>query len=189
MKRKIAACLAVLFVLTALVPAHAYEQRTETLHYRGISILLDGAYLTPRDVTGAEVNPFILSGTTYLPLRAVASALGLEVDWEQETQTIYLRSGGEKQTAAGHANTAAAYTAQAVLKYPGIRIILDGRVLVPRDVNGTAVDPFVIDGTTYLPIRAVASALGLAVDWDDATLTVLLSRDLILEPYEERTIP
>ena len=175
MKRKIAACLAVLFVLTALVSAHAYEQRTETLHYRGISILLDGAYLTPRDVTGAEVNPFILSGTTYLPLRAVASALGLEVDWEQETQTIYLRSGGEKQTAAGHANTAAAYTAKATLRYPGIRIILDGRVLVPRDVNGTAVDPFVIDGTTYLPIRAVASALGLEVDWDDATLTVLLT--------------
>jgi hypothetical protein len=31
-----------------------------------------------------------------------------------------------------------------------------------------------VDGTTYLPVRAVASALGLAVEWDGETNTVRL---------------
>ena len=174
-KKVIAALLAACLILAVTVPAAAYETKKATLYYRGISIMLDGAYLTPRDVNGTVVNPFIIDGTTYLPVRAVASALGLGVGWEQDTQTIYLTSGGAPQAVSGSRNTAAAYTAGATLKYPGIRIILDGRVLVPKDVNGTAVDPFVIDGTTYLPIRAVSSALGLDVDWDNDSLTVLLT--------------
>ncbi len=174
-KRIIAALLAACLILAVTVPAAAYETRSATLDYSGISIKLDGAYLTPRDVTGAVVNPFIISGTTYLPVRAVASALGLKVEWEQETQTIYLTSGGARQTLSGGPNTAEATKVKATLKYPGIRIILDGRSLIPRDVNGTAVDPFVIDGTTYLPIRAISSALGLGVDWDGSSLTVLLT--------------
>ena len=100
-KKLIAALLAVCLIACITVPAAAYETKTATLYYRGISIKLDGAYLTPRDVNGTVVNPFIIDGTTYLPVRAVASALGLNVGWEQDTQTIYLTSGGEKQTPSG----------------------------------------------------------------------------------------
>ena len=45
--------------------------------------------------------------------------------------------------------------------YPGVKIILDGQTVTPKDVNGKVVDPFIVGGTTYLPIRANASALGL----------------------------
>ncbi|MBQ9997667.1 MAG: hypothetical protein IJP19_01465, partial [Clostridia bacterium] len=34
------------------------------------------------------------------------------------------------------------------------------------------------NGTTYLPVRAVASALGMDVDWDGNTSTVILSNAL-----------
>ena len=44
--------------------------------------------------------------------------------------------------------------------YSGIRITLDGREVDPKDANGAAVEPFAVDGTTYLPVRAVADALG-----------------------------
>ena len=50
--------------------------------------------------------------------------------------------------------------------YSGIRITLDGREVDPKDANGAAVEPFAVDGTTYLPVRAVADALGLEVTWD-----------------------
>ena len=43
------------------------------------------------------------------------------------------------------------------------------------DANGNYVEPFIIDGTTYLPVRGIASALGLNVGWDGATKTVLLT--------------
>ena len=56
----------------------------------------------------------------------------------------------------------------------GIHIVIDGKELHPTDVNGNPVDPFVYNGTTYLPIRAVANALGKAVSWDGPTYTVYL---------------
>lgn len=56
----------------------------------------------------------------------------------------------------------------------GIRIVIDGQELHPTDVNGNPVDPMIYNGTTYLPVRAVASALGKAVYWDGPSYTVYL---------------
>ena len=52
---------------------------------------------------------------------------------------------------------------------------MDGEELIPLDSDGNYVEPFIIDGTTYLPVRGIASALGLDVGWDGATKTVLLT--------------
>lgn len=70
---------------------------------------------------------------------------------------------------------AAITTKTAQLEYSGMKITLNGNAVTPKDVNGNIVDPFVINDTTYLPVRALASALGLAVDWDKNTNTVVLS--------------
>lgn len=66
----------------------------------------------------------------------------------------------------------AAYQKQATLNYDGIAITLDGEKVTPKDANGNAVEPFIVDGTTYLPVRAIGDALGLNVNWDAATKTV-----------------
>jgi len=66
-------------------------------------------------------------------------------------------------------------TEQATLNFNNIIIMLDGEELIPRDVNGNAVEPFIINGTTYLPVRGIANALGLDVDWDDDANTVILT--------------
>lgn len=60
------------------------------------------------------------------------------------------------------------------LLYKDIKITLDGNELIPLDANGTYVEPFAIDGTTYLPVRAISNALGLTVGWDQKTSTVIL---------------
>lgn len=67
----------------------------------------------------------------------------------------------------------------AVLYYNNIKIMLDGREIVPKDANGNSIEPFVIDGITYLPVRGISSALGLNVGWDGNTNTVLLSSEII----------
>jgi Copper amine oxidase N-terminal domain. len=64
---------------------------------------------------------------------------------------------------------------QATLEYNNIKITLDGKEITPKDVNGNAVEPFTIDGSTYLPVRAVANALNLGVEWDGDTSTVILT--------------
>jgi len=63
----------------------------------------------------------------------------------------------------------------AQLMYNEIKITLNGNTVTPKDANGKAVKPFTIDGTTYLPVRAVCAALGIGVYWDGATKTVVLT--------------
>lgn len=76
---------------------------------------------------------------------------------------------------AGLMGSAFAYQKQTVLNYPGIKITLNGSPVIPTDAEGNTVEPFTIDGTTYLPVRGIASALGLDVVWDQSTQTVVLT--------------
>ena len=70
---------------------------------------------------------------------------------------------------------ASGVTRQADLFFNDIRVTLDGEEIIPRDAHGNIVEPFVIDGTTYLPVRGIGTALGLGVDWDGDTSTVILT--------------
>lgn len=67
------------------IPAFAAYQKTATLNYNDIKITVDGKQVTPKDANGNTVEPFIIDGTTYLPVRGIASALGLDVSWDQAT--------------------------------------------------------------------------------------------------------
>lgn len=62
----------------------------------------------------------------------------------------------------------------AELEYNDIKVTMDGKQVNLVDANGAAVEPFAINGTTYLPIRAISGAFGLDVGWDGATKTVVL---------------
>ena len=56
----------------------------------------------------------------------------------------------------------------------GVKIVIDGQKLNPTDVNGNKVEPIIYNGTTYLPVRAVANAISKAVYWDGPNYTVYL---------------
>ena len=66
---------------------------------------------------------------------------------------------------------------QANLDYNNIKISLNGTQITPKDANGNVVEPFAINGTTYLPVRAVGESLGLDVQWDGNTKTVILTEN------------
>ncbi len=54
------------------------------------------------------------------------------------------------------------------VSFSNIKIMIDGKQL------NTSKEPFTYNGTTYLPVRAVAEAVGKDVTWDGATKTVYL---------------
>ena len=78
-----------LVLLTVTAYAAGYTQ-TITVTYKDIKLVVDGVEVTPKDANGAEVEPFIYNGTTYLPIRAIGSALGKQVQWDGNTNTAYL---------------------------------------------------------------------------------------------------
>jgi hypothetical protein len=70
---------------------------------------------------------------------------------------------------------------------PSITIKLEGEAQTFLDAKGNRVYPITYEGSTYLPVRAVAGLAGYEVNWDQATRTVDLGEtkgvDLI-ETYE-----
>ena len=66
-------------------------------------------------------------------------------------------------------------TKQLTAAYNGVTIYISGAKLEPKDANGNAVQPFIVDGTTYLPLRAVADAVGYDVTYDASIPAVKLT--------------
>ncbi len=65
--------------------------------YTGIKLYIDGGEITPKDAKGNIVEPFIYNGTTYLPVRAVAEALGKDVVWDGANQSVYIGKEGQNK--------------------------------------------------------------------------------------------
>lgn len=82
-------CATALFSLTTTSLAATVTEQISAA-FMDIKIVLNGETLTPTDATGATVEPFIYNGTTYLPVRAVGEAFGLDVTWDGDTNTVYL---------------------------------------------------------------------------------------------------
>lgn len=57
---------------------------------------------------------------------------------------------------------------------PDIKVVVDGQKQILKDANGNIVNPVVINGTTYIPIRPVGDAIGKGIVWDNDTKTVYI---------------
>lgn len=88
--RRVLPAFLVTLLLCTIVAYATTGSQTVTVDYRDIKVTYDGTTVELMDATGAPVEPFALNGTTYLPVRAVANALGLEVGWDNDTATVIL---------------------------------------------------------------------------------------------------
>ena len=116
----------------------------------------------------------------------------------KERLKVFLIGACSSVILIGSVSFAAQYSDTVQRFYNNIKISLNGTEITPKDINGNVVEPFIIDGTTYLPVRAVGNALGLNVDWNGETNTVILSNEPIqkeeevsyepIEDYSEKPI-
>ncbi|MDR2088065.1 MAG: copper amine oxidase N-terminal domain-containing protein [Clostridiales Family XIII bacterium] len=258
MKRKaIASLIAACMLLWTAAPSFAAaETKDISASYSGITLYIDLKPVALLDANGNPVDPFIAGGTTYLPVRAISEALGMDVSWEADTKSIRISEKSEaaveadvtpaadepdgKTTAPDGKTTAPPEKSEAVTDekadaeapakdaatdekaaaeapakdaatdekagaepteeaaaeepadeataaaesfvgtktlsatFDDISIYINNEELSPKDAAGNEVAPFIAGGTTYLPVRAVAEALGLSVSWDGATKSVYL---------------
>lgn len=67
-------------------------KRTLEVDYSDIKITLDGNMVIPLDANKNYVEPFSIGGTVYLPIRATANAVNLDVDWDGKNSTVLLKT-------------------------------------------------------------------------------------------------
>lgn len=176
MKRILPLALGGALLLSLSVPAMATNAtKSAWVNYSDVKIVADGAPIVPRagGDSGTAVEPFVWNGTTYLPLRAAAAALGITVGWDGATSTISLTTGGKRIAPVGTPVTHTKNQTIAI-EYNDIKVTLDGKPVELKDATGKTIEPFTYNGTTYLPVRAVANLLGVNVKWDGDTSTIYL---------------
>jgi hypothetical protein len=104
-----------------------------------------------------DVAPYIKDGRTFLPLRYVANALGVNDDniiWDPVTKAVTIFKGDR--------------IAQVTI---GSKTMLVNGVTINMDVA-----PEIADGRTMLPIRWMGQALGATIDWDAETRSVTVKQ-------------
>lgn len=111
-----------------------------------VTLLLNGSPLS------SDLPPVIEEGVTMVPVRAVLTPLGAEIFWDQATATVTAILNDVRIEASVGSATALVNGQPVPLSRP-----LENR-----------------DGRTFVPVRFFAENMGLAVDWDGATHTVLL---------------
>jgi len=110
MKKKIVALLVSSVAVGAFaLGASASSTLEEISAYlnKGVKIKLNGLAWTPKDADGNVIYPITYEGTTYLPVRAAGEAIGLKVDWDNDTQTVLL---GEKTKDSGEGGSSSTGT-------------------------------------------------------------------------------
>lgn len=114
-----------------------------------IELLLD------EETLSLDVFPEVKNERTMVPIRAVAEALGADVEWVQDTQQIVMTRAGVTVTMALNSTTAT----------------IDGET-AEMDVA-----PYATEGRTLIPARYVAEFFGQTVGWDGEKRQVLITED------------
>lgn len=131
-----------LFLLLILVFIHLTSGSASA----NIRLLIDGHEIS------SEVAPKMINERIIVPLRPIAEALDLRVNWEEATQTV----------TASNQDTEIKLVINGTAFKNGIPIILD-------------VPALLIDGHTMVPARFVSEAFLATVSWDQATRTVYIA--------------
>lgn len=142
----------------ALTNDDEYELRCQ------LSVQLNGAY-----VHFADAHPEKVNGRVMVPFRAIAEALGAEVDYnagaitaKKNGQTLAFALGGKQLTATDS---------------------------VGKTVKTVQLDtaPYKKGGRTYVPVRFFAEAFGLTVQWDqDMQTAVLYDRAALVSDIDSK---
>ena len=99
MKKRLQGLIAGMLIGAMLTGGTAIAKQiseTAEVFYNNIKIFIDGGEIVPKDANGNTIEPFIMNGTTYLPVRAVSNAFGKDVEWDGVTQSVYI--GKKDQT-------------------------------------------------------------------------------------------
>lgn len=104
-----------------------------------------------KELAAAPINR---GGNTMLPVRFVAENLGGTVGWDGATSSITIKGDGIDIS----------------MKVGAKAATVNGKTVTLN------VAPFIEGGSTYLPVRAVAEAMGANVGWDGATSTAILTK-------------
>ena len=111
-----------------------------------------------------DQKPVIINGRTMLPLRPIAEYYGWDLKWSADL------SGNVSNVTV---NNPAGYNLELNFYHPPIG---SDYMYVNGKTKELDVPPVIINGRTMLPLRAIAEAMAMKVEWNESENCVYLSR-------------
>ena len=173
MRRIVAIAVMLTTLLSLSFNVMADNSTASVLVNTEIRFEIDGNEFIPRETDGSRVYPLSYNDRTYIPARFIAEAVGLEVSWDEGTQTVGFTTKNATRTNASskQENIPQKFYVEAVINQ-AIKFKFDGEAFVPKEADGTILYPLTYKDRTYIPARFIMERAGIEVTWDEATQTV-----------------
>jgi len=142
---------------------------------KSLKIMVNDKFFYPLESDNSPLYPITYKDSTYLPARAVSECLGAQVEWNEQTRTVSIKTGGD----VSFVNKAGIYPEELIevdIVINGTNIEVDGNKLDSRDEKGNKTEPFIYKDRTYLPVRALAKALGAEISYISESKTVVIKK-------------
>lgn len=136
-----------------------------------VNFKLDGEEQILKDASGVRTYPITYQGTTYVPIRSVANLLGVNVDWDQATQSILL---GEPEGGVDLIDT---YKAYYINEFKQVQTADKQE---PMDISGKSYSHWIRLGGAPRGIMGTIS-FNLEGKYDTLTFTYYSNSDVTLE--------
>lgn len=156
MNKKVLSALFLIFTLLFSDCSTAQAQQP-------IKLWINGSYVQ------SDTEPVIQNSRTLVPLRVISENLGLQVEWDAKTKSVmtYKLINGRPD-----------------FKESLLLTIGDKQVPKPAEEAATTgslyyeldAPPVIINNRTMVPIRFIAEAYKMPVDWDGANRTVIVGK-------------
>lgn len=156
----LAGTLLAMQLFTGLAPAALAVDTAKT--YR-VDLFVEGVKTSCWDANGVEIPVLTYKESTYVPLRSVGQWMGKEVGWDASNRTITLQ--GSVAPNVERANTFYADSVLDVTPSPDVKVVVDGTARSFTGADGNPVYPLLVNGSAYLPLRAIGELLGMEVFW------------------------
>lgn len=127
---------------------------TSTPSSGGIKVTVNGQYLT------FDQPPVAQNNRVLVPMRAIFEALGAQVEWNPENQTILGYRASDDRAILMELNI------------PTMARQVGGGDIYLIDLD---VAPTAMNNRTLVPVRAIAESFNCTVDWDQTSQTVIIT--------------
>ena len=134
-----------MLLISTLIPSNSYAKQE-------VKLWINGEFVK------TDVAPILENGRTLVPIRVISEALGYEVNWFPEKQMVSIGLPGD---ASGNG----------MFLWIGEKTVGLGEY---ENGNDLEVAPKLINGRTFVPIRAIAENFVETVNWDSEKWTVAI---------------
>lgn len=171
MKKLLSILLSASMLMTGLTACAAENENNRQPESISISMQIDNPIMTVNGTEkeideGRGTAPVIVNDRTLVPIRAIIEEMGGAVSWDEAAQTATLNYANDE-----------------------IRLVINSATAYLNDEPNTIdTAPTVINDRTMLPIRFIAESFKFDVDWDEATRTVTIEKNISANDAEAENV-